>query len=61
MTRPRGGKREGAGRPPKPEGRLTRYTISVPPEQFEWVRAHGGAKRIRALIAAAMRQEEEGR
>lgn len=40
------------------EGEAPRFTMRLPIEQAQWVRAHGGAKRIRALIAAAMRQED---
>lgn len=47
----RGGKREGAGRPPKPETEHAKpVTVWLTPEQREWVKTNGGTRAIKALI-----------
>jgi hypothetical protein len=54
-----GGRREGAGRKPKDKARKERVTVTLPPDQIEWLRQQGNASEtVRRLIEREVKQHK---
>jgi len=55
----KGGTRPGAGRKPRPDDKMVRVSISLTPEQYEWLseRPEGMAVTVRYFVLQAMSRE----
>ena len=55
----KGGARKGAGRKPRPDDRMIRVSLSLTPEQYDWLkdRPEGMAVTVRYFILQAMSRE----
>ncbi len=54
----RGGQRPGAGRKPRPDNKMIRVSISLTPEEYDWLkgRPDGMGRVIRQLIDAELKR-----